>query len=131
LRRKFARFSLRIQAVAKHTDRTEFHRSRELTATSFAGANVLLFHGLNSPLGRTRKADCSILADLIPFGTTEAPVLHRFTAPTERTPSGNRPAPNGPSDPGNDEPWRLGGLRSRVLVFAVRGSKFGVRGSVS
>src|SRR6266436_193134 len=41
---------------------------------------------------------------------------HHFTAPTERTPSRGS-ADNGP-DRGNDDRWKLGGLRSLAAVAA-------------
>src|SRR5258707_1130869 len=49
--------------------------------------------------------------------------LHRFTAPTERTPS-REPASNGPSLRGNDDRWGPGGLRSLAAVAGRKSTPF-------
>jgi len=40
------------KTLAKHADRTEFHRSRKLVAAARAGALGLRFHGLKRPFSR-------------------------------------------------------------------------------
>src|SRR5258708_33817446 len=52
-----------------------------------------------------------------------AVIKHRFTAPTERTPS-REPAGNGPSVGGNDDRSRPGGLRSLAAVAGRKSTPF-------
>src|SRR5271165_1939407 len=49
LRRRLAGLNPVSKSLAKHADRTEFHRSRKLIAASRAGALGLRAHGPNRP----------------------------------------------------------------------------------
>src|SRR4029077_9018027 len=66
---RLAGVTLRVESLAQDAHRTEFHRSRKLSAAGQTGASVLHFHGLNRPSDATRAPQSAWIAPSISPGS--------------------------------------------------------------
>src|ERR1700730_6622800 len=68
-RRRFARFNLWIESLAKHAHGTEFHPSRKLITAVLAGALELRAHGANRPPDARRASQSAWTSSSISAGS--------------------------------------------------------------